>query len=69
MNTTYNSAIEAEAIRILDELIAEQMLLLANGHIEDISKYKFHIGKIRGLETAKEAVADAQHYVQTGERK
>ena len=68
MSVTFSTALEAETHRLLDEAIGEEMLLLAQGHISNIEEYKHHVGIIRGLEKAKDLIADANKYLQTGER-
>ena len=67
VNEALKRLYDREQLKV-DEAIGEEMLLLAQGHISNIEEYKHHVGIIRGLEKAKDLIADANKYLQTGER-
>jgi hypothetical protein len=68
MRQTYTNRLEFEANRLIDEAILEASTLLASGLIDDIKDYKFRVGIIRGLEQARELIAEADRIITTGER-
>lgn len=68
MVTTYSSLLEYEIGRLIDEAVADELAILANGNVEDIKDYKFRVGVIRGLQRAKELMSEADRIIQTGER-
>lgn len=68
MRQTYTNRLEYEANRLIDEAIHEASQRLAMGLIEDIKEYKYRVGVIKGLEQAKELIAEADRIITTGER-
>jgi hypothetical protein len=68
MVQTYSSLLEYETGRLLDEAIADEVAILMNGTVEDIKDYKFRTGIIRGLNKAREIMAQADSNIQSGER-
>jgi hypothetical protein len=68
MVQTYSSLLEYEIGRLIDEAIADEAAILANGNIDDIKDYKFRVGMIRGLNKAKELMSEADRIIQSGER-
>jgi len=68
MVQTYSSLLEYEIGRLIDEAIADEAAILANGNIEDIKDYKFRAGMIRGLNKARELMSEADRIIQSGER-
>ena len=68
MRQTYTNRLEFEANRLIDEVILEASTVLASGLIDDIKDYKFRVGIIRGLEQARELIAEADRIITTGER-
>jgi hypothetical protein len=68
MRQTYTNRLEFEANRLIDDAILEASTLLASGLIDDIKDYKFRVGIIRGLEQARELIAEADRIITTGER-
>jgi len=68
MIQTYSTLIEYETGRLIDEAIADEIAILANGNVDDIKDYKFRVGMIRGLQKAKELMSEADRNIQSGER-
>jgi hypothetical protein len=68
MVQTYSTLIEYEIGRLLEEAIADEIAILANGSVDDIKDYKFRVGMIRGLKKALELMSEAETNVQSGER-
>jgi hypothetical protein len=68
MKQTYTNRLEYEANRLINEAIFDASTALASGLIEDIKDYKFRVGIIKGLEQAKELIAEADRIITTGER-
>jgi len=68
MVQTYSSLLEYEIGRLIDEAIADELAILANGNVDDIKDYKFRVGMIRGFQRAKELMSEADRIIQTGER-
>lgn len=68
MRQTYTNRLEFEANRLIDEAILETSTVLTSGLIDDIKDYKFRVGIIRGLEQARELIAEADRIITTGER-
>jgi hypothetical protein len=68
MRQTYTNRLEYEANRLIDEAVLEASTMLASGLIDDIKDYKFRVGIIKGLEQAKELIAEADRIITTGER-
>ena len=68
MVQTYSSLLEYEIGRLIDEAIADELAILANGNVDDIKDYKFRVGVIRGLQRARELMSEADRIIQTGER-
>ena len=68
MRQTYTNRLEYEANRLIDEAAREASAMLASGLIDDIKDYKFRVGIIKGLEQAKELIAEADRIITTGER-
>lgn len=68
MRQTYTNRLEYEANRLIDEAVLEASTMLASGLIDDIKDYKFRVGIIKGLEQARELIAEADRIITTGER-
>jgi hypothetical protein len=68
MVQTYSTYLEYEIGRLIDEAIADEIAILANGNVEDIKDYKLRVGIIRGLQKAKDLMPEADRNLQTGER-
>lgn len=68
MVQTYSSLLEYEIGRLIDEAIADEIAILANGNVDDIKDYKLRVGMIRGLHKAKELMSEADRNIQSGER-
>jgi hypothetical protein len=68
MVQTYSSLLEYEIGRLIDEAIADELAILANGNVDDIKDYKLRVGMIRGLQKAKELMSEADSNIQSGER-
>ena len=68
MVQTYSTLIEYEIGRLLEEAIADEIAILANGSVDDIKDYKFRVGMIKGLKKALELMSEAETNVQSGER-
>ena len=68
MAQTYSSLLEYETGRLIDEAIADEVVILMNGTVEDIKDYKFRTGVIRGLNKARELMSEADSNIQSGER-
>jgi hypothetical protein len=68
MVQTYSSLLEYEIGRLIDEAIADEAAILANGNIDDIKDYKFRVGMIRGLNKARELMSEADRIIKSGER-
>ena len=68
MKQTYTNRLEYEANRLIDEAVFEASTVLASGLIDDIKDYKFRVGIIKGLEQARELIAEADRIITTGER-
>jgi tRNA-dihydrouridine synthase len=68
MVQTYSSVLEYEIGRLIEEAIADEIAILANGNIDDIKDYKLRVGMIRGLQKARELMSEADRIIQSGER-
>jgi len=68
MVQTYSSLLEYEIGRLIDEAIADELAILANGNVDDIKDYKFRTGVIRGLNKARKLMSEADSNIQSGER-
>jgi hypothetical protein len=68
MKQTYSTYLEFEIGRLIDEAIADEIAILANGNVEDIKDYKYRVGIIKGLQKAKDLMSEADRNLQTGER-
>jgi hypothetical protein len=68
MVKTYSSVLEYEIGRLIEEAIADEIAILANGNIDDIKDYKLRVGMIRGLQKARELMSEADRIIQSGER-
>jgi hypothetical protein len=68
MKQTYTNRLEYEANRLIDEAVFEVSTVLSSGLIDDIKDYKFRVGIIKGLEQARELIAEADRIITTGER-
>jgi hypothetical protein len=68
MKQTYSTYLEFEIGRLVDEAIADEIAILANGNVEDIKDYKYRVGIIKGLQKAKDLMSEADRNLQTGER-
>jgi hypothetical protein len=68
MIQTYSSLLEYEIGRLIEEAIADEIAILANGNVEDIKDYKFRVGMIRGLQKARDLMSEANRNIQSGER-
>jgi len=68
MVQTYSSLLEYEIGRLIDEAMSEEIAIIATGNVDDIKDYKLRVGMIRGLQKAKELMAEADRIIQSGER-
>jgi hypothetical protein len=48
--------------------MSEEIAIIATGNVDDIKDYKLRVGMIRGLQKAKELMAEADRIIQSGER-
>jgi len=68
MKQTYSTFLEYEIGRLIDEAVADEVSVLANGNIDKIEDYKTRVGIIKGLQKAKDLMLEADRNIQSGER-
>lgn len=68
MKQTYSTFLEYEIGRLIDEAVADEVSVLANGNIDKIEDYKTRVGIIKGLQKAKDLMLEADRIIQSGER-
>ena len=61
---TINHLFQKELIKLVDEEIERLKDVLSGGHVNALDEYKFVAGKIAGLRTALEYVAEANSNIE-----
>lgn len=65
MQTTKDK-FERTLARTLEEMINDLMHNLSNGHLSDLSDYKFIAGRIHGLRAALNAIEEVNSIIERG---